>query len=129
LDPSLTVAFHVKPLEGMRVGLSYYYDFLRSNAYGAHSGHSPAPAVIRADAYQGPLAFHLASFSFAWFTQRWEVLNETSMNVSITDSLGSATNWSNFTYVGRRLGEKHVVYGLGDVIEVGSGWISRTMAR
>jgi hypothetical protein len=120
LDPSLTVAFHVKPVEGMRVGLSYYYDFMRSNAYGAHSGHSPAPTVIRADAYKGPLSYHLGSFSFAYFTQRWEVLNEACMNASITDSLGTASNWSNFTYVARRIGEKHVVYGLGDVIEVGA---------
>ncbi len=120
LDPAFTAAFHMKPVEGMRVGLSYFYDFMSSNAYGAHSGHSPVPLVPREDVYKGPLSFHLTSFSFAWFTQGWELLNEASMNVSITDSLGAASNWSNFTYVGRRIGEKHVVYGLGDVIEVGS---------
>lgn len=117
VDPAITMAFHVKPVDGMRVGLSYYYDFLSSNRYGVHSGHGPAPDVSRAEAYTGPLVYQLGCASFAWFTKGLEVLNETVFNRSFTDSLGLASNWSNFTYIGYRIKERHVPYVLLDVID------------
>ncbi len=117
VDPALTVAVHMKPVDGMRVGLSYYYDFMPTNRYGVHSGHGPAPDVVRAAAYAGPLTFQLGCASFAWFSDRLEVLNEAVFNLSNTDSLGTARNVSNFTYVGYRIKERHIPYLVADFID------------
>lgn len=117
-SPASLVALHVKPHENLRLGASYYYDHMSKNAYGAHSGHTVAPSRPATGSYAGPLTFQLASASAAWFSERVELLNEFSYNVSGTDSLGAARNVANFVYLGVRLGEHGVPYVFGDVIHV-----------
>ena len=115
-SPSSLVAVHVKPRENLRLSASYYYDHMSKNAYGTHSGHTVASSRPATGAYGGPLTFQLTSASVAWFTERVEVLNEFSYNVSGTDSLGAAHNVANFTYLGVRLGERGVPYAFADQI-------------
>lgn len=117
LSPAITMALHIKPVEGMRIGISHYYDFLEQNIYGAHSGHGIAPDIQIDKPYTGPLEFHLSSFSFAYFSKKNEILIESSINNSRTDSLGLATNWSSFLYYGYKFSEKSIPYIIIDYLK------------
>jgi len=118
LDMSITAAFHFKPKEGMRIGASYYYDFLEKNVSGIHSGHSSPRTHYSGPLYKGDVRYHLVSASFANFNDDWEILNEFAFNATHTDSLGLAKNFSNFLYVGKRIQEKHVPYALWDFMQI-----------
>lgn len=111
LAPSITAAFHFKPMNGMRIGASYYFSNVFNNVRGAHVGHtSPVLADYTGPLYKGNVAFHLISGSFAYFGEKLEVLNELNSNLTKTDTLGLAKNLSNFLYVGYRINEKAVPY-------------------
>jgi len=113
-SPAAMLAFHAKPIEGLRIGASYFYDRLETNTPGSHSGHSIAPGFQRANAYKGPVNFHLACVSVAWFGKSNEFLNEFSYNAAETSVAGTADNYANFTYAGWRLRDDWVAYGLAD---------------
>jgi hypothetical protein len=114
--PSITAAFHIKPIDGMRIGTSYFLNQLDSNSYGIHSGHGNN--VPRDTVYGGPLTFGLASFSFAYFKGMIEILNEFSYNTTFTNIGGIAHNYSNFSYVGLVIKEKHIPYFMVDYLKV-----------
>jgi hypothetical protein len=116
--PSITGSVHIRPKEGMRIGLSYYWDDLHDNTPGLHSGHNTASVIPDAKKYQGPVKFRLASFSFAQFGEKFEFLNETGFNASTTDSTGTSKNFSQFVYAGLNLTEKSTPYVLFDYIDV-----------
>jgi hypothetical protein len=114
--PSITAAFHIKPAQGLRIGASYYYNYLSNNTPGAHSGH----AVVNTQNpdYKGPVSFTLLSNSISWFGKRWELLNEFSFNQTETEIQRKANNFSNFTYVGLRCNENSIPYILVDYISI-----------
>lgn len=116
-SPALMAAVHAKPVEGMRVGFSLYRDYMSANGYGAHSGHAghrmSMPGMTM---YSGPLEFQLGSASFAWFTPKFEILSELSINRNNTDSLGTSINRSAFLYSGVRVRDGLVAYAFGDRI-------------
>ena len=118
VDLAWTVAFHIKPKEGMRIGASYYHDMLDNNISGVHSGHSGSKINYSGPMYKGPLHYQLLSFSFANFTDRWELLNEFSYNITRTDSLGTANNVSNFSYAGFRIKDKYVPYAKVEYMDI-----------
>ena len=115
--PSVSLAMHIKPVDGMRIGVSYFYDYLKENNSGVHSGHSTSPTFQPQNPYKGPLQFHFAALSMAYFSPKIEVLNEFAYNLTNTDSLGLANNFTNFTYIGYRIKDKHVPYMLFDYLE------------
>jgi hypothetical protein len=115
IDPSITVSLHIKPTEQIRIGGSFYYDYLENNGYGSHSGHTVSPSVTK-DLYEGPLHFALTTASLAYFGEKFEILQEFAFNRSKTDSLGISKNISYFSYVAHRFSDKHVLYGLYDSI-------------
>jgi len=117
-SPSYTAAVHFKPINGMRVGASFYYNKLDRNKSGAHIGHATAPGFDASNSYKGAVDFQLASASFAWFGKRLEILNEYGYNTSRTDSLGAAFNFSNFTYIGYRINDKNVPFILLDYLKI-----------
>ncbi|MFN6037139.1 MAG: hypothetical protein ACK452_01630, partial [Bacteroidota bacterium] len=114
---ALTAAVHIKPTDGMRIGASYYNDFLKSNVSGVHSGHSNSYPSSN-NPYKGSMNFELACFSFAYFLPKFECLNEFSWNRTRTDSLGYAQNFSNFLYLGYRVKPKLVTYLAADYIDI-----------
>ncbi len=119
LTPATTIAFHIKPIDNMRIGASYFYDHLSdASISGIHTGHTMAPGHVHGTTYKGALNFHLASTSFAYFGDKLEFLNEFAFNPTQTDTLGLAQNISNFTYVGYRLKEKHVPYLIADFLKI-----------
>ena len=115
-SPAVTLAFHIKPISGMRIGASYYFNHLQRNFAGPHIGHALTAGGIQQKPYRGALDYNLVSASFAWFGEQWEVLNEASFNQTRTDSLGIARSYANFLYVGRRFGDSKIPFLLVDYI-------------
>ncbi len=103
MHKSITLAAHIKPRDGLRIGLSYYEDVIKGNYSGVHSGHIGASHVAQSSSYKGDIRFQLLSFSTAWFSNRFELLHELSLNRTKSDSLGIAGNWSSFIYAGYRI--------------------------
>lgn len=104
-NKAVALGCHVKPIEGVRMSVSYYNDYLHTNKPGVHSGH----AGIASD-YKGALNFEMYSASLAAFMDSWEFLNEFGYNRTTTDSLGLANNISNFTYLGVRINDNLTPY-------------------
>jgi hypothetical protein len=117
-DPSITAAIHIKPIQGLRIGASYYYNHLTTNKSGAHSGHFISPGIDPTSIYKGAVDFNMLCNSISWFGKRFEFLNEFSFNQSKTDSLGTANNFSNFSYAGVRFNDKNVPFVLLDFIRI-----------
>ncbi|MFM8349191.1 MAG: hypothetical protein ACKORJ_04265 [Bacteroidota bacterium] len=110
---SYTASVHIKPVDGMRIQTGYYRDVITNSFSGPHSGHSQNQAI-----YKRPVQFNLYSLSFAYFKSGFELLSETSLNITRTDSLGRATNFSTYLYMGKRLSDTSVPYLLVDLINV-----------
>lgn len=119
ISPATTLAFHIKPTDNWRMGLSYFYDFLPdASITGVHSGHSITPPYVNGDKYKGKLHYQLLSQSVAHFGEKHEFLNEFVYNYTHTDTLGNANNFSNYTYYGYRIKDKHVPYAILDWISI-----------
>lgn len=106
-------SLHIKPVEGLRLQSSFYYDYLKNNFSGVHSGHVHPHAT-----YSGDVAYNMLSYSVAYFGSGTEFLLEGLVNVSKTDSLGRANNHSNFVYLGKRVNEKNIPYLIFDFTDV-----------
>lgn len=115
-SPGFAAAIHIKPVEGMRIGVSHYYNHMDENGYGTHSGHTMPSGTT----YKGPLDFYLNSLSFAYFGKKFEILSENTRNLTRTDSLGFANNFSTFLYLGYVIKEKHVPMIMVDYINISS---------
>lgn len=118
LDLSLTAAVHWKPRDGLRIGASYYYDFLDNNVAGAHSGHGGPRPHYNGPLYKGTVNYHLFSFSYADFNDKYELLNEFTYNIAATDTLGSANNFANFLYVGYKITPTKIPYVFLDYMNI-----------
>jgi hypothetical protein len=118
-SPALTAAFHIKPVQGMRLGASYFYNHMNQNRTGVHIGHMLTTGGSSAKMYRGPLELQLLSASLAWFGKKMEFLNEFSYNLSRTDTLGTARGISEFAYAGFRINDHNVPYVLLDYINIG----------
>jgi hypothetical protein len=118
VDLSYTAAFHIKPIENFRFGLSYFYEKAKNHVPGTHSGHAQSYPHYTGEDYNGPMTLQLLSASVSYFGNRLEFLNEFSNNITYTDSLGTATNFANFSYVGYRIKDTYVPYVIADFINV-----------
>jgi hypothetical protein len=111
---SYTAAFHIKPVDDMRVQAGYYRDFLPNNHHGAHS-HS---AANHNNDYHDELTTNQFYSSFAYFGSRLEFLNEFAFIVNRTDSLGVSQSISNYTYLGYKLKDKYVPFVSLDYLQI-----------
>ena len=114
-NPAVLGAFHIKPLDGMRIGASYYYSYIAENNPMQHMNHGYG---MMGSMYTGSLDYQLINFSFARFEQKLEILNEVTTVLSRTDSLGVAKNYSNYLYLGYNIKELHTPYLLCDILKV-----------
>jgi hypothetical protein len=115
---SITAAMHMKPIDNLRIGISYYKDYLPTNQAGSHSGHNMNPSHYTGTLYKGAVDFHLGCLSLAYFGNKFEFLGEASYNATITDSLGRADNYSGFMYSGVRIADQHVPYVIADYLKI-----------
>lgn len=112
---SFLAAMHIKPEYGTRIGASYYYDHLSTNSYGVHAHSHGAHNVD----YKGPVDFHMLALSIARFEKKVEILSESALNITRTDTLGYANSFSTYLYLGYNFKEKHTPYIMGDFIHIG----------
>lgn len=116
-ETSITAALHWKPNDETRYGFSYYYTSMEDASNMAR--HSHGDDEHNMNMYTGPLDFHMLNASFAYFGEKWEVLNEFSFNLTNTDTLGTSNNVSNYIYLGRRFLEKNVAFTGFDILYTG----------
>ena len=109
-NKSLLASFHIKPFDYTKFQISYYYDYIENNQSGVHSGHNSLSHQIQSKSYKGNINYQLFSFSAAYFSNKFEFLNESVYNLSGSDTLGTAKNFSIYTYAGYRIKGKYVPY-------------------
>lgn len=134
LQKSITTAVHIKPEEGTRIGVSAYFDRLGSNSVGAHVGHSASFHYMPGNEGYHPvnLDFELYCFSLYRKHGRWETLMEATLNrtelsdINVLDSattalqldtLGASSNSTFYWYLGRKVGNRSMLYGLVDLTD------------
>ena len=95
---SITAAMHIKPLEGLRFGISWYNDFIEKGAT-AHD-HIIDWAVKQ----------NLFSGSASYFGEKIELLAEGTLGINNTDTTGSQQTIASYIYGGFKIKEKLVPY-------------------
>jgi hypothetical protein len=96
---SITTAVHFKPLQGLRVGASWYNDAIPEGST-IHGGH-----VVEWDINQ-----NLFTGSVSYFGDKFEVLAEGTLGYNKTDSTGSKQTVAWYAYAGYKIKEKLVPY-------------------
>lgn len=118
-NPSITAAFHLKPKANFRIGASYHYTTVKDNIRGAHCGQlDPVSSGYTGSLYKGKINYHLLNASLQRYVGKLELLNEFTYNITRTDTLGAASNFSEFLYIGYRLNEKSVPFFHFDMMNI-----------
>jgi hypothetical protein len=115
---SVTAAFHVKPIDGLRIGASYYRDIISSNALATHQNHGGS-----VNSLSRTLEQELLSGSISYFTKKWEFLSEATMAFNRTDSTGVSQTSVAYAYAGYRIKDKFIPYVRFDWSEYGNNEI------
>ncbi len=114
---SITAAFHVKPIDGLRVGASYYRDIISSNALSTHQHGGAVNNLSRT------LQQELLTGSISYFKSKWEFLSEATMAFNHTDSTGISQTSAAYAYAGYRIKDKFIPYVRFDWAEYGNNEI------
>ena len=95
---SITAAVHIKPIDNMRIGASYYSDVISEGAQ------------IHGQLIDEQINQQLFTASIAYFGRRFEVLAEGTLSVNKASSTGSVNSSASYLYAGYRVNEKLVPY-------------------
>jgi hypothetical protein len=107
-NKSLTIAAHIKPAEGLRLGASYYYDVISKGAavhYHADDQQFHQDRVINWRTVQ-----NMFTGSVAYFGKKVEVLCESSLVVNRTDTTCYKRTFGTYLYAGYRITDKITPY-------------------
>ncbi|GAA4501229.1 hypothetical protein GCM10023172_22740 [Hymenobacter ginsengisoli] len=105
---SLTLAVHVKPRDGMRLGASFYHDVIsKGSVIHNHYGGTIPVALTRINQsiVTGSIAYNDSVFS-----KKFELLAESSMAMNRSDSLGTQRAVASYIYAGLRVTDKIIPY-------------------
>ena len=105
---SVTLAMHVKPTDGLRLGVSLYHDNV-SKGNAAHNHGSGIMPVALTRVSQDIMTASLFCTDSV-FSKKVELLVESSMVNSNSDSLGVQRAVASYAYVGLRLTDKFIPY-------------------
>ena len=106
---SVTLAAHVKPVDGLRLGGSAYFDRIAPGTAGhSHGSNAPVPLTV-------PVHQQMYTASVAYFGPKLETLIENSFFRNKSDSSTQRTN-ALYAYAGWRVHPDVVVYGRYDLI-------------
>jgi hypothetical protein len=115
---SLTLAVHLKPTNGMRLGASLYHDVIsKGSMIHNHSTGSTTLALSRIS--QNIITASIA-YNDSVFSKKFELLVESSMAVNKSDSLGGQKALATYAYAGLRVTDKIIPYIRVDDIRYGS---------
>jgi hypothetical protein len=109
---SVTAAVHIKPVENLRIGASYYNDYISKGAK-AHDGHQINWNVSQ----------QLATGSIAYFGKKFEFLSEGTFAFDKSDTTGTQNSFAGYLYSGVKLTERVIPYIRFDYIHYGDGEI------
>jgi hypothetical protein len=98
---SITAAVHIRPLDRMRIGASFYNDNITP---GAVDHHSPTLKI------EEEVKQQLYTTSFAYFGKKLELLTEVTYATNTADSMGAVNSVASYFYAGYRIKEKIVPY-------------------
>ncbi len=98
-NKSITVAMHIKPRTGMRLGVSYYNDVL-SRGTDHHTGQL-IPGTIKEQ---------LVTASVANFGEKVELLAESTLAITKSDSTAKQSALFSYVYAGYKLTDKIIPY-------------------
>ena len=105
---SVTLAVHIKPTDGMRLGASFYHDAIsKGSTMHNHSGGTIPMALTRInqDIMTGSV-----SYIDSIFSKKFELLVESSMVTNRSDSLGRQRAVATYAYAGLRITDKIIPY-------------------
>ncbi|GAB4034505.1 hypothetical protein GCM10028774_21020 [Spirosoma jeollabukense] len=107
---SVTAAMHIKPVDGLRLGASFYHDVISGGSV-LHN-HAGGPPMIMSQVNQ-----NLITGSVAYFSKKYELLVESTMAMSKSDSLGMQNTMATYAYAGLKVTEKLIPYVRFDDIQ------------
>ena len=95
---SVTAAVHIKPVDNMRIGLSYYNDVISKGA------------DVEGKIINWKVNQQLASGSFAYFGKKVELLAESTFGINRTDTTGTKHTLASYVYGGYKIKDKFIPY-------------------
>lgn len=105
---SLTIAVHIKPKDGLRIGASIYHDVIsKGSITHNHSGGISTRALTKIN--QNLMTASIA-YNDSIFSKKYELLVESTMAVNKSDSLGVQNTMASYAYAGIRLTDKIIPY-------------------
>lgn len=110
-NKSISAAVHIKPIEKLRIGVSYYYDVISKGA-DVHE------RIIDWQVNQ-----QLFTGSVAYFGRKFELLAESTVGYNKTDTTGSKQTIASYIYGGYRITEKIIPYFRWDDLHYQDGEI------
>ena len=108
---SVTAAVHIKPVDGLRIGASYYHDVISK---GAKVHDKIIDWQVDQNLYTG---------SIAYFGKKVEFLAESTLASNKTDTTGTKHTIASYAYAGFKIKEKWVPYVRVDNIHYQTGEI------
>lgn len=111
---SVTAAVHIKPVDNLKLGVSYYNDRISPNA---EVNGKIIPVQVNQQLFTG---------SISYFGPKFELLAEGTQALDKTDSTGTQYDWASYVYAGYRITDKLVPYFRLDNLQYGSGEVYYT---
>lgn len=109
---SITLAAHIKPVDKLRLGVSFYHDAIAKGSK-LHDGRSLGWQVNQS----------LFTGSVAYFGKKAELLAESTMGVNQTDTTGRKNTWASYVYAGYKITDQWTPYVRFDHIKTEEGEI------
>lgn len=109
---SVTAVAYIKPVDDLRIGVSYYHDIISKGA-NVHGKIMPLKVTQQ-----------LATGSFAYFGKKFELLTETTAGFDHNDTTGVKNNFSTFAsylYAGYKIKESIIPYVRVDKLSYQTG--------
>jgi hypothetical protein len=109
---SVSLAVHIKPVDQLRIGFSYYNDVISKGAT-VHDGQITNWKINQ----------HLYTGSIAYFGDKFELLAEGTLGTNHTDTTGTKQTLASYLYTGYKIKEKWVPYVRVDQLHFQEGEI------
>ncbi len=95
---SVTAAVHIKPVDKMRIGASYYSDVVSKGA------------TVEGKLINWKVRQQLVTGSFAYFGKKFELLAESTLALNHTDTTGTKQTHASYLYTGYKITQKLIPY-------------------
>jgi hypothetical protein len=91
---SITAAVHIKPMDKMQIGASYYNDVVSKGA------------TVEGKTINWKVNQQLVTGSFAYFGKKFELLAESTLGLNRTDTTGTKQTLASYIYSGYKITQK-----------------------